>query len=131
MKTIIYAFLSAVLVCGCNCKTAFAQSQDKTFGGATTKVIDLKVTGMTCQGCADHVTTALLEKKGVIKSQVVLADNSAGITYDSTLINEAEIIKAIEEAGYKAESKDLKKINDDKIAIKGTPSACCVPKKKN
>ncbi|MDZ4714137.1 MAG: heavy-metal-associated domain-containing protein [Cytophagales bacterium] len=131
MKTLIYTFLSAALVCGCNCKSAFAQNQDKPFGVATTKMIDLKVSGMTCQGCADHITTALTEKKGVVKSEVSFASNSASITYDSTLLNEAEIIKTIEAARYKAGAKDSKKLQDDKSAANGTLSACCVPKKKN
>lgn len=104
MKTLIYTLLSAAMGCGCNCKTAFAQNQDKPFGVVSTKVIDLKVTGMTCQGCADHVTATLSEKKGIVKSDVQFAENKAFVTYDPNVIKPEEIIKAIEEIGYKAES---------------------------
>lgn len=128
MKTILFTFLSAALICGCNCKAAFGQSQDKPFGDASAKVIDLKVTGMTCQGCADHVTNALSEKKGIVKSDVKFADNKALVTYDPSVIKPEEIITAIEVVGYKAELSTVK--NDKKDDKTATPS-CCVPKKKN
>lgn len=130
MKALIYTFLSAAMVCGCNCKTAFAQSQDKLFVVASSKVIDLKVTGMTCQGCADHVTAYLSEHKGIVKSDVQFADNKAIVTYDPNVIKPEEIIKVIEEIGYKAEFTSAQ--NDKKEGKTATAvHACCVPKKKN
>ena len=128
MKFIIFSLLA--LVCGCNCKVAFAQNKDNPFGNVNTKVVELKVTGMTCQSCADHVTSALSEKPGVVKSEVQYTSNSATVTFDPSAVKEEEIIRTIEEAGYKAEvktSKDKKEIKKD-VAV---PHACCVPKKKN
>ena len=130
MKTIIISLLAAAFVCGCSCKTAFGQNQEKPFGTVATKVIQLKVTGMTCQGCADHVTSALAEKKGVIKSDVKFADNSASVTYDPASVNETAIIRAIEETGYQAEVKTVGNKNTKK-GKSGVPHACCVPKKKS
>lgn len=116
MKAIIFSLLSSAFICGCFCKTASAQSKDNTFGNASTKVVELKVTGMTCQGCADHVTGALSKKEGVVKSDVKFAENSATVTYDPAKTNEAEIISTINGTGYKAqlkgtnEKKEIKKI---------------------
>ncbi len=93
-------------------------------------MIELKVTGMTCQGCADHVTAALSGKAGVVKSDVQFASNSAAITYDPSTIKEEEIIRTIDETGYKAEmktNKDKKELREESAA----PASCCVPKKKN
>jgi copper chaperone CopZ len=130
MKTIIISFFATALICGCSCKAAFGQAQEKPFGTVKTKVIELTVTGMTCQGCADHVTTALSKKTGVVKSDVKFASNSATITYDPSTVKEEEIIRAIEETGYKAETK---RGIDKKEAKKNDTArhACCVPKKKN
>lgn len=130
MKAIIISLLAASFVCGCYCKTAFGQTQEKPFDIVKTKVVQLTVMGMTCQGCADHITTSLSEKSGVLKSDVQYASNSATITYDPSIVKMEEIIHAIEETGYKAEAKtgnDKKEIKKDAA----TPHACCVPKKKN
>jgi len=130
MKTITISFLATALVYSCFCNSALGQNKKNPFGAAKTKVVELTVTGMTCQSCADHVTSALSEKAGVINSDVQYASNSATVTYDSSAVKEEEIIRAIEETGYKAEvktgngKKEIKK--DD-----GAPHACCVPKKKN
>lgn len=130
MKSIVISLLAAALVCGCSCKTAFGQKQEKPFGIAITKVIELNVTGMTCQGCADHVTSALSKKEGIVKLDVKFAENSASVTYDPASVDEAEIIRTIEETGYKAEVKSEKSKKEIKTED-STPHACCVPKKKN
>lgn len=130
MKTIIITFLSATLVCGCSCKTAFGQIQEKPFGIVKYYIVELTITGMTCQGCADHLTSALSEKSGVVKSDVQYASNSATVTYDPSIVKMEEIIRAIEETGYKADAKT----GNDKKEIKkeaAVPHACCVPKKTN
>lgn len=128
MKTILFTFLSAALICGCNCKAAFAQSQPNPFANASAKMIDLKVTGMTCQSCADQVTAALSEKKGVAKSDVMFTENKALVTYDPKVIKPEEIIAAIEAIGYKAELNGKNEKKEDTIS---PAHACCVPKKKN
>lgn len=114
MKAIIFSLLSSALICGCFCKTATAQSKDNPFGKASTKVIELKVTGMTCQGCADHVTGALSKKEGVIKSDVKFAENSAIVTYDPAKTNETEIINTINSTGYKAQLKGTNEKKESK-----------------
>ena len=137
MKAIIYSILSSVLICGCFCKTASAQSKEEPFGNANTKVVELKVTGMTCQGCADHVTGALSKKEGVIKSDVKFAENSATVIYDTEKTTEAEIISTINETGYKAQLKEAngkeekKKIEGSAGALKKEKAvkSCCTPKK--
>ena len=129
MKAIIISLLATAFVCGCSCKAGFAQSKDNPFGDTNTKVVELKVTGVTCQGCADHVTGALSKKEGVVKSDVKFAENSASITYDPGSVIEAEIIRTIEETGYKAEVKG-EKSNKEIKKEDSTPQARRVPKKK-
>lgn len=65
--------------------------------------VELDVQGMTCDTCARHVTAALQEIAGV--SQVQVPSWSAG---RATLLAQSnvgveELVKAVEEAGYRAE----------------------------
>ncbi|MBN8577923.1 MAG: heavy-metal-associated domain-containing protein [Cyclobacteriaceae bacterium] len=128
MKAILFTFLSVALVCGSN--AAFGQSKDKPFGDTNTKVVELKVTGMTCQGCADQVTSALSEKKGVVKSDVKFSENSASVTYDPATITETEIIKTVEDTGFKAEPVKKSTKKDELKTGSTDASSCCAPKKK-
>lgn len=67
------------------------------------KTIKLKITGMTCAGCSNHISTALKNMDGVIEQSVEYPGDIATIKYDASKTNPAEMIKAIEKAGYKAE----------------------------
>ncbi len=67
------------------------------------KSVTLKITGMTCAGCASHIHTALSKTEGVISDEVKYPGDVAIIKYDASKISEKEIITVIEKAGYKAE----------------------------
>lgn len=59
----------------------------------------LSITGMKCQGCVANVDKALKAVAGVSSATVSLEQNSASVTGD---VSVAELIKAVEGAGYKA-----------------------------
>lgn len=120
MKSMIISLLSAALVCGCNCKSLLAQSKSNPFGIASTKVVELRVTGMTCRSCEDHISGALSKNAGVLKSHVRFAENSATVTYDPSKTTEAEIINTVNETGYTAL---LKESNEKKESKKNEGSA--------
>lgn len=61
----------------------------------------LKVTGMSCQHCVRAVHEALQSVPGVTEVQVDLADATARVEGEAAL---ADLIHAIREAGYHAES---------------------------
>lgn len=77
------------------------------------KTVKLKITGMTCAGCANHVSTALKNIDGVIEQTVEYPGDIATAKYEASKTNPTEMIKAIEKAGYKAkiikETKSKKK----------------------
>jgi Cu2+-exporting ATPase len=61
----------------------------------------LKVEGMMCEHCVAHVTQALEGVKGVRNVQVSLDKGEA--TLDAgPLVRNGALVKAVEEAGYKA-----------------------------
>lgn len=75
------------------------------------KTVRLKITGMTCAGCANHVSTALKNSEGVIEQSVEYSGDVATIIYNSSKTNPDAILKVVEETGYKAEIiKETKKI---------------------
>ena len=68
-----------------------------------TKTVKLKITGMTCAGCSNHVTQALKNVDGVIKIDLEYPGDVATIEYDSKKTTPKELIAAIEKINYKAE----------------------------
>lgn len=108
MKKILFIAFSLVLFSF----QAEAQSDDKNNPlnpSAITqegKVVKLKVTGMTCSGCANHVFKVLKETKGVLDNYVEYPGDVATVQYDPEKITPEDIIKAIEKnTTYKAELK--------------------------
>ena len=94
--------LAAVQVCGCeNCKVN-AQTISKTTAKEEPKTVKLKITGMTCAGCTNHVATALKELDGVVEQKVEYPGDVATVKYNPAKTSVANIIKAIEKIGYKA-----------------------------
>lgn len=65
-----------------------------------TQVLDLNVTGMTCDHCVHAVTNALKEVPGVTSATVDLEAKSAHVEGDGIAV--AALIEAIEEEGYGA-----------------------------
>lgn len=84
--------------------------------------LTLKITGMTCAGCASHIRTALSKTDGVLSDEVKYPGDIATIKYDAAKISEKEIIGVIEKAGYKAE---VMKNKDKKTASVNEPKSCC------
>lgn len=123
MKSLIavasFIFLTAATqVCGCgSCKVnaqsptqvSFAVSKVEPTNAAYNllkeepKTVTIKITGMTCAGCASHVHTALSKTAGVISDEVKYPGDIAIVKYDASKVTVEQIIKAIEKTGYKAE----------------------------
>lgn len=77
------------------------------------KTVKLKIIGLTCTGCANHVSTALKEVDGIFKQNVESLGDLAIIQYDPSKTNPEAIIKVIEQIGYKARI-DKEEINGKK-----------------
>lgn len=60
----------------------------------------IKVGGMSCQHCVQHVTNALSELPGVQQVSVDLATGRATLAIEEAYFNLDEAAEAIEEAGY-------------------------------
>lgn len=65
-------------------------------------ITHLKITGMTCGSCAKLSENSILKVEGVKTAQVNIANNKAQVEFDEKKTSIAEIIKAVEKAGYGA-----------------------------
>lgn len=72
--------------------------------GSKNKVM-LNVNGMTCGHCVGRVKNALEGVDGVKSAKVSLEAGDAEVQLKGDSIDKAKLIKAVEEAGYKASEK--------------------------
>ena len=80
---------------------ATAATASKSLVDAPT--VELRIDGMTCEGCAAFIEHTLVQLPGVRSASVVYADRRALVALDpdSRLSNE-DLISAVEKLGYKA-----------------------------
>jgi copper ion binding protein len=64
--------------------------------------LKLKVEGMTCGHCVMHVQKALEALPGVKKVTVSLPNKEATVIHEAGKVTKEQMLKAIDEAGYKA-----------------------------
>ena len=77
------------------------------------KKIILKIDGMVCVNCENLIEEVLLENDGVIKVKSSYSKGVAEIDYDEDKISINDLIKIINEEGYKAFDLNNKIINDN------------------
>lgn len=73
------------------------------------KKVILKVGGMSCNGCRNHVERYLNEQEGV-KASVNLEKSQALIEYDESKVTISDLERFVQESGYESlgleENKD-------------------------
>jgi copper chaperone len=62
----------------------------------------LKIGGMTCQGCVRSVTKKLTGVAGVSSAEVNLDSASATVQYDEAVATPAALIGAVQQIGFTA-----------------------------
>jgi mercuric ion binding protein len=70
---------------------------------ASAQWVSLKVTGITCAGCAGHIQKALTGKEGVLDHEVKYPGDQVKVKFDPKKIKPEDIQQAIIALGYKAE----------------------------
>ncbi|WP_255429145.1 heavy metal translocating P-type ATPase [Ramlibacter albus] len=72
----------------------------------TTEILDLGVGGMTCASCVNRVERALRKVPGVQEASVNLATETARVTFEPGSEMEAQIRRAVRNAGYEPRAAD-------------------------
>jgi len=75
--------------------------------------VDLRITGMTCAACANRIEKGLNRMPGVVKANVNFATETAHVEYSPADVSVADMIKKIEQLGYKAVRKEEQKDQED------------------
>ncbi len=98
--TILVVLVVSVLAAVLNGRPAAATGQ----GAQKTAVCTLKVTGMTCGGCAAAVKSAAKRVDGVTRAEVSYEKGVAEVTYDPARTNPNAIAQAItQRSGFKTD----------------------------
>jgi copper chaperone CopZ len=61
------------------------------------------ITGMHCDGCANGLASELKRTPGVTSATVTFSNRLAVVAFDTNRVTTAKLVKAAEEAGFKAE----------------------------
>ncbi|MBS4020302.1 heavy-metal-associated domain-containing protein [Azonexus hydrophilus] len=64
---------------------------------------EISIGGMSCQGCVKNITGVLSALSGVATAEVSLEKAAATVAFDPQAISRAELLAAIEDAGFDAE----------------------------
>ncbi len=67
------------------------------------ETIELKIDGMTCASCVARVEKALASAPGVVSATVNLATEKATVEAQRGLLRPADLVAAVEDAGYEAQ----------------------------
>src|SRR5215207_4593420 len=76
------------------------QQVDKAGYGVAQATMELPITGMTCASCVRNVERALKKPAGVLEVNVNLATEKASVKYLPGAVRRADLVKAVENAGY-------------------------------
>ena len=63
----------------------------------------IAIGGMSCQGCVRNITGVLTALAGVEAAEVSLEVGSASVSFDPQRVSRADLVTAIEDAGFDAE----------------------------
>ncbi|HEY3250219.1 MAG TPA: heavy-metal-associated domain-containing protein [Ignavibacteria bacterium] len=93
MKSIIFIILS-VFIC--------SHVSMVTASGAKVKTVTFKCKEITCEGCKEKITDAVMSVSGVKSVNVNLKTKIVKVKYNDSLTTMDRIKEAIEESGYSA-----------------------------
>tara|TARA_R110002050_G_scaffold252628_2_gene390877 strand:+ start:6084 stop:7733 length:1650 start_codon:yes stop_codon:yes gene_type:complete len=92
-----------------------------------TKIIELKIKGMTCDHCAQSISKKFTDSKGVLTKDISFASGIGKFEFDTDKISDTEIIEIINSTAYSVdevvEDKPEIKENFDLIIIGGGSAA--------
>ena len=87
----------------------------------TTAKVELPITGMTCANCAATVERTLNKKvPGVVSANVNFASEKATVAYIPGQVTRADMVAAIEKAGYGVVEADADQLEDAEQAARET-----------
>jgi len=90
--------------------------QNKSLFRRSMKKLSIPLSGMHCASCAQNIGRSLKKLKGVTTANVNFATERATVEFNENVINENEIIEAIEKLGYKVIKETEEAVDKEKMA---------------
>ena len=90
----------------------------------TYQKVKLNIQGMTCQGCEEHVNTALSKVNGVIDYKTSYATKKSLVTFDLSKVNVTTLTNTINKTGYKVTSYQFIKDAVMQVSFYEAPLVC-------
>lgn len=75
---------------------------------ATIREVEVKIKGMTCAACEEHVKHEVDKLAGIISAEISYANRNAIIKFDTSKTNAKAIEEAVKATGYKVTGLKLK-----------------------
>ena len=63
---------------------------------------EFHIQGMHCESCAENIKETLEETAGVERAEVTFSGKTANVTFDDSVVQQATLIKKIQDLGYQA-----------------------------
>ena len=63
---------------------------------------EFHIQGMHCESCADDIKETLEETAGVESADVTFSGKTANVTFDDAVVQQATLVKKIQDLGYTA-----------------------------
>lgn len=81
-------------------------STSQTVQNQNLKTVTFKIKGMTCNGCAAHISNDVSKLEGVFSVDASYEQGNAIVKFDPTKVNTTKIEQTINETGYQVVSKN-------------------------
>lgn len=102
MRTIIVLLTFSVALISCNSTTTNTKDQPTQKSEVSAlRTIELRVTGMTCEGCENSVEKALNGVEGVVTAEASHLKELTTISFDTTKVKPEVLAETINNLGYK------------------------------
>lgn len=94
-------------------------------GNGEKKAVSLEIKGMTCSGCVKMIEASLEKIDGVAGVEIDLEKGAGIIQYDASKVKEEAVVEAVEKAGGKRHSFQVKRIKEGLQEVENNTPACC------
>jgi mercuric reductase len=81
---------------------------------ATNTYFLFRVEGMTCDGCARHVTEALKKIPGVVDAQVPSWKGGQATVVAAAGVKDSALVEAVRNAGYRAVLREMRSVSEER-----------------
>ena len=111
---------SSVVVDAINDMGFEASLQEETTDAVDVETTQIRVEGMTCMSCVNHIEGVVKDINGVRSVHVSLSDKKAVVEFDPSKVNPVMLRDAIDDIGFEATIDDTDSVSSMKVCLKSS-----------